>query len=151
MSLSPTDTTNLKNVLDSDYLLYSEFNPIKYQIGAGVSMAAYWLGLIALSASIFFSKNMFHFEALNPMEAVYVTSLIAFAITMVTLFSHTWDCCRRGTNYQTYQPSNGSAYIPSPQVYTNSIQQRLSPEEYAHAMKHVRPRNDVMSYLGVRP
>ena len=86
----------LKNILDSDYLLYSQFNPIKFQIGAGTSMAAFVLGTIALSASIFFTKNMFHFEALNPIEAVYVTSLVAFAIALVTLFSNTWSCCQRG-------------------------------------------------------
>ena len=53
-------------------------------------MAAYWLGMITLSTSLFFSKHMFHYEELNPMEAVYVVSLVAFVIALFILFSHTW-------------------------------------------------------------
>ena len=70
-------------------MLYGQFIPIKFQIGAGVSMFAYWLGLIALSASIFFSKTLFHFDNLNPQEAVYVSSLVSFAISIAVLFWHT--------------------------------------------------------------
>ena len=52
-------------------------------------MFAYWLGLIALSASLFFSKTLFHFDSLNPMEAVYTCSLVSFAISIAVLFWHT--------------------------------------------------------------
>lgn len=49
-------------------------------------MAAFQLGMVSLAASIFFSKTMFHYESLNPMEAVYVTSLIGFVVALIALF-----------------------------------------------------------------
>ena len=81
-----------KKLLESDFIMYCQFTPLTTQLGSGVSLAAYCLGLVAMAASLFFSKAVFHFEALNPMEAVYVTSLVAFAITSFCLFSNTWDC-----------------------------------------------------------
>ena len=65
---------------------------------------------------------MFHYEALNPMEAVYVTSLVVFALTSLGLFSNTWACCQQGsTAYENYQPSgeddteDAAKYLPPAQ------------------------------------
>ena len=135
--------------------MYCQFTPLKTQHGAGVSLAAYCLGLVALAASLFFSKAMFHYDALNPMEAVYVTSLVVFALTSCFLFSNTWQCCQQGsTVYEDYQPASDAATADLakhlPPVQRSKLAGNLTPEQMKQAVEAIRSRNDVMTYLGIR-
>ena len=56
-----------------------------FQLGEDFSLLLFIVSSFAFSASLFYSKCMFTFENLNPMEAIYVNSLVLFTITLFIL------------------------------------------------------------------
>ena len=58
-----------------------------------MSMALYGVAMLGLSASAFYSKIMFKFDKLNPMEAVYVIALIQFILSLILLTAYIKRWC----------------------------------------------------------
>lgn len=63
-----------------------------FQLGEDFSLLLFIVSSFAASVSLFYSKSMFRFEDLNPMEAIYVNSLVVFTITLFILmtFINNW-------------------------------------------------------------
>ena len=72
--------------------------PFSIQLGKDVSLLLFVLASLGLCGSLFYSKIMFKFEHLNPMEAVYVNSLVVFSMMLLLLMTYINNWCRSYRN-----------------------------------------------------
>jgi hypothetical protein len=62
--------------------------PFDLQFSRDVMVLLSIVASFGLCGSLFYSKIMFKYDHLNPMEAVYINSLIVFAMTLLFLMTY---------------------------------------------------------------
>jgi hypothetical protein len=53
------------------------------QASEATTVLCFIIGLLCMSGSLYFTKTMLVFEATNPLQALYVASLISFVLAII--------------------------------------------------------------------